>query len=699
MHLICISLKKNTKVNKKYIKKEPWMTEGLLTSMRNKSKLFNIKVNRPTEANINKFKAFVNKYNRLKREMKKIYYKNILELNKFNMKNTWRTLKQVLGKERNKSIFPQSFQIDDTNVTDKNVIAESFNKYFSEIGKQTSQNVPKSKKKFSEYLKTPNINSIFLEPINSSHVLEIVQKLKPKTSFGHDEIPTKIIKETIVHILEPLTHILNRSLDTGIIPSELKIAKVIPIYKASNNNLLKNYRPISLLPAFSKLFEKVMFIKIMSFLSSQNILYKHQYGFRPKHQTIHPIIHLLNQCAEVSNKQRKQFTLSIFCDLSKAFDVINHDILIYKLEYYGIRGLAKNWILNYLSNRKQYVQYDNHISDSCSINCGVPQGSILGPLLYLIYVNDISASTEGKLLSFADDTSLFLSAEDINTLFQIANFEINNLYDWFCANKLSLNAKKTKYIVIRPPYLKCDLVNLYIKINGVCLDQIGKHTNEHSIKFLGVHIDEHLSWKNHLNHINNKISRSLFMLKQVKYLLPTETLKTLYFAMIHPHLVYGILAWGNANKTELNRTILLQKRAIRLINRASYNSHTEPLFKISNILKLNDLYKYEVILFMHSYVMGTLPQSFSNIFKYNHEGQGTLLTRQSNLLHIERCDSKFSCRLPFYNFPILWNQWFTSILNVRLTKSQTKKSLKTNMINTYACTVKCLNPRCKDCLN
>ena len=506
----------NVKANKKYIKKEHWMTEGLLTSMRNKSKLYKIKSSRPTENNINIYKTYVNKYNRLKREMKKMYYKNILELNKNNMKNTWHTLKQVLGKEHNKSNFPQFFQIDDNKISDKNLIAQSFNEYFSKIGKTTSENVPRSNKPFTEYIKHPKLNSIFIEPINASHILEIVHKLKPKTSFGHDEIPTKLIKETIEFILDPLTHIINRSLETGIVPSDLKIAKVIPIYKTSTHNLLKNYRPISLLPAFSKIFEKIMYNKIMSFLNSQNLLYKHQYGFRPKHQTIHPLIHLLNHCAQASNKQPKQLTLSIFCDLSKAFDVISHDILLCKLKYYGIRGIANTWISNYLTNRKQYVEFEKHKSDMCNIKCGVPQGSIFGPLLYLIYVNDISASTDYILLSFADDTSLYLSDSNIDTLFQTANVEINNLYDWFCANRLSLNANKTKFIVIRPPNLKCEFAKLNIKINGVCLQQIGKHTDECSTKFLGVHIDEHLSWKYHFNHINNKISRALFMLKQVK---------------------------------------------------------------------------------------------------------------------------------------------------------------------------------------
>ena len=317
----------------------------------------------------------------------------------------------------------------------------------------------------------------------------------------------------------------------------------------------------------------------MNFLNNQNLFYKHQYGFRPKHSTIHPIIHLLNECAEASNSSPKKMTMSIFCDLSKAFDVISHPILLKKLEYYGLRGIVKDWLRSYLSDRTQYVEFDIGKSSINKIKCGVPQGSILGPLLYLIYVNDIPKSTKASLLSFADDTSLFISKSNIDDLFASANEEINNLYEWFCANKLSLNAKKTKYIVIRAPHFNCNFEHLKVSIKNTELCQIGTTFEEQSTKFLGIYLDEFLSWKHHIHHVNNKISRALFQIKQVKHFLPVESLKTLYFALIHPHILYGILAWGNATPSVLHKTVVLQKRAIRTINKSTYNSHTEPLFK------------------------------------------------------------------------------------------------------------------------
>lgn len=689
---------KQIKPNRKYIKHEPWMTEGLLKSMRTKCKLFGKKLKQPTLLNISNYKIYLNLYNKLKRIMKVNFYKNEIDIKKHDIKATWQILKKAIGKTGDKPNFPKTFTIDNKPVSDRTKISTLFNNYFANIGKLTSQSVPKSKKHFSDFLSNPITNSMFLEPIEESDILNVVKKLKPKTSFGHDGISTKIMKESIINILQPITHIINISLDTGVVPSQLKMAKVIPVFKSSEPDLLKNYRPISLLPAFSKIFEKIMFTKIMSFLNSHNILYKHQYGFRSKHSTIHPLIHLLNKCAEGNNVHPKQLTMSIFCDLSKAFDVINHSILVSKLEYYGFRGIVKDWLVSYLSNRTQYVEIENNKSETSDIDCGVPQGSILGPLLYLIYVNDISESTAGSILSFADDTSLIISNSNAISLFQSGNTEINNLYDWFCANKLSLNATKTKYTILRSPTHKLIDNGLNIQIDGIPLCRISNGSVEQSTKFLGIHIDENLSWRHHLTHINKKISRALFMIKQAKQLLPPECLRTLYFAMIHPHLTYGNLAWGNANASLLNKTYLLQKRAVRIINKANYNSHTEPLFRASHILKLHDQYKYDILMFMLDYKSNNLPPSFNNVYKSNCEKQTTYSTRQSNQLNINRCGSSFAQRLPLYIFPKKWNEWTAEMPSYfELTRSQNKKYIKSGLLSTYSCEVKCSNTRCNQC--
>ena len=322
---------KDIKAKRSFIKREPWATNGFLVSSRNKTKLFKKKTLKPTVINIQMYQNYNRIFNKLKRVIKIKYYNDIIEENKLNMKKMWMILNKTIGKQNDKSSFPAYFNIDGACVSDKLEIAEGFNKYFSHIGLKTGQNVPATPHNFMHYLPQSIGDSIFIEPITTDTVISTADKLKPKLSSGHDDISSKLLKETISIISEPLTHIINVSLDSGIVPDELKIAKVVPIYKAVDNTILNNYRPISLLSAFSKVLEKIMFDKIMNFLNFKNILYKHQYGFRSKHSTIHPIIHFLNFCAEANNKSNPEFTLAVLCDLSKAFDVIDHDILLHKL--------------------------------------------------------------------------------------------------------------------------------------------------------------------------------------------------------------------------------------------------------------------------------------------------------------------------------------------------------------------------------
>jgi hypothetical protein len=290
------------------------------------------------------------------------------------MKQTWSILRKAINKQNDKSSFPQHFLINNRLNSNKDQAAHAFNKYYSKIGLDTSANIPVTQSEFSKYMPDPTLDSMVLENVDLNHITKVTKQLKPKSSYGHDQISTKLLKESINNIGEPITYIINRSLSTGIVPDKMKIAKVIPIYKNSDPLLIKNYRPVSLLTAFSKLLEKIMYSKVLNFLQANQSLYKHQYGFRSKHSTIHPIIHLINNCAEANNKRDKEFTLAIFCDLSKAFDVINHKILLKKLYRYGIRGNALKWFKSYLSDRLQFVELDGNQSTMENILCGVPQG-------------------------------------------------------------------------------------------------------------------------------------------------------------------------------------------------------------------------------------------------------------------------------------------------------------------------------------
>ena len=298
----------------------------------------------------------------------------------------------------------------------------------------------------------------------------------------------------------------------------MKIAKIVPIYKAGNVHDINNYRPISLLPSFSKLMEKILCKKLVNFFDNSSIFYKHQYGFRKGHSTIHPIIHLIKSITESNDKKTKDKTLGIFLDLSKAFDSVSHTILLKKLEFYGVRGVILEWFKNYLTTRQHFTEINGIKSSLKATKCGVPQGSILGPLLYLIYVNDIENATSLNILSFADDTTLFKSASNIPELVRDVNIQLQNLSTWFNANKLCLNVSKSNFMLFFPQnHFENRLYNnLNISINNIQLNQISSWTNKNTIKFLGLQLDQHLTWNPHICALSNKVSNQLFMLNKVK---------------------------------------------------------------------------------------------------------------------------------------------------------------------------------------
>jgi hypothetical protein len=298
-----------------------------------------------------------------------------------------------------------------------------------------------------------------------------------------------------------------------------------------------------------------------------------------------------------------EVSIGIFIDLAKAFDTVNHKILFRKLEHYGIRGVALHWIKDYLSRRKQYVYYNNVSSSLKDILCGVPQGSILGPLLFILYANDIgNCSSLFHFILFADDTNIFFSSKSVTNFEDIVNSELLRLSEWFRANKLSLNINKTHFILFGNKSKAC-LENLCIKIEGRAIEKVS------NTKFLGVYIDEDLNWKQHTYQISLKISKSIGVLHRIKSILSRDLLKILYYTMIHPYYLYCNIIWGGASQAALSTLICLQKRAVRLISKSEFRAHTGPIFSRLGILKLNDIHKFQVLIYMYKAKFDLLPGS------------------------------------------------------------------------------------------
>lgn len=644
---------------------QPWMNKGLYLLIKKKHKI-SLKLARfPHNKKLFKYHNKISKKVAiLVEETKNNYYTREFETHSGNIRAQWVIVDKILNKYK-KSTLINEIITESGNINNPNRIAQEFNNHFLNIPRKTIENcaqVDYNCRSNIHFLYHPSHTSsnFFFYPVSADEVTKCIVDLKNKYSLGSDGISTFIVKKIFVCFVEVLVYIFNLSFQTGIFPDKLKEAVVVPLYKKDDKRDLNNYRPISLLPIFSKVFEKIVKFRLINYLDKIQFLSNNQYGFRKKRSTEDALLSHFNRVYQSLNNGEK--TAGLYIDITKAFDTVNHRLLLSKLENIGIRGIALKWFQSYLKNRVQQVKVNGKFSDVGTFNIGVPQGSVLGPLLFLVYINSIfSCGLIGNMVAFADDMALFYSEISQSGVENKIRSDLLTVRHWFDCHSMVMSSK-TKVMFFDPTKEIVPLSNITYH-DSRCQSDICSHINcfqienVHTFRYLGLNVDHNLNWKVHVA----IVSRSLLISIRKMYLLRRHCspyiLRIFYFAFIHSRIQYGISCWGGIYISNIHNVIVSQKHAVRVIYSRHRLEHSFPLFIKAKILPVRNLFVFKVLKLFY---IRSGNYSIRNNPRYDMRIQGRFNTIRA---HKEFCRRSFS-----YIAPFLYNKLPLEIKNIEILK-------------------------------
>jgi len=457
------------RLSRKRSKDKKWFTAGLKCSSHHKNRLYRKWLKSQSPEDKQRYKSYLKVYKQLLKKAETLYYKEHFDTRVNSVKQLWTNINHLLISNIKQKTHIQKLTVNNKVITNPRDISNSLNNYFCSVGESLAESLKSDNPlEFSKYCPSTSKCSMYCETIHCDEITKIIANFPNKKSPGLDGFTPKLLKEVSDDVAQPLTYIFNLSFSQGVVPDYLKQSKVIPLYKKGNKDIPGNYRPISLLSIFDKIMEKLMYNRLYSYLNNKKFFYNYQFGFRKNYSTTLALIEVIDSI--YSHIDKHEFTIGIYLDLQKAFDSVNHKILFKKLYNNGVRGEVHAWFQSYLSDRKQTTLHSDVYSDFGIITCGVPQGSVLGPLLFLIYINDIQcAVTDAKVRLFADDTNLFIHGKSLGELEITANNTLKQLTQWMAANKLSINIDKTCYSIFSPKNkvekdIKLSINNITIKM-------------------------------------------------------------------------------------------------------------------------------------------------------------------------------------------------------------------------------------------
>lgn len=639
---------------------KPWLTPRILRIIDHKHQLSKLKC-RGLVSEV-EYKQFRNYVTSSIRTSKYTYYDRMFARSMGDCRATWKNINGILRPNTSKSL-QYELHVDNEVVTNRADVAHLFNKYFTSVADELKAKIPPTNSDPLQYVPLQPSSFAYL-PCSADEIISIVNLFKNK-KCDINSVPVFIYKSLCTTIASALTDVINESLFVGTCPNNLKVARVIPLFKKGTRNCPSNFRPISTLHFVNKIFEKVMNCRLKSYLDRFGIISPQQFGFVRNRATSDAILRLTDEI--YGSFDAKQYFIGVMLDFSKAFDTVQHDILLAKLEKIGIRGSVLDWFKSYLTDRQQYVDIDGVPSGLLPVNTGVPQGSILGPLLFNLYINDMHrCSSNLSFIHFADDTTIFVRGDNLVAVTDSLNSELNSVDEWLKMNKLSLNISKSSFMIFSNLDTSSSAV---IKIRGTDLIRVSR------AKFLGMSLDDKLNFRDHIDSVCNKVSKSCGVIRRLSFFVPCHVLKLLYSSFVLPYLTYCIEVWGSSNKVKLARLDRIQTRAV------SYFScvHGRADFAAAGLLPLEHLFMYRLLVKFYQYtVLGSSDHfrvRFTSLIPGHEYGTRYRTDRKYNVpnIRISKLYSSF-----YYSAVACWNRLpidIRSSSNINLFKKYAKNYL------------------------
>lgn len=607
---------KKIKIKNKIKNRKPWINENILNLIKTRNQFFKLKIKYPlNEYFFQQFILYRNKVIYLNRELKKNYFSLKFENNLNDPKKFWSITNEILfngGKTFQSDI---NIEVNNLLITNPQEVANHFNNFF--INRATVRNT--NIQMINSTPHNPFNSSFYLRKINNSDLLHILRTLNTSAANGYDNIPMKFFNNFTYRLCDKLTEFINTSIDTGIFPDCLKIAKVTPIYKSKNKLEMNNYRPISVLPSLSKIFEKAIQIQLEKYLYENSIINPNQFGFVTNSSTLAACTQLVNFIE--NGIDRNVFVSCIFLDLEKAFDSVQHDILHQKFQNIGISHKALHLLKSYHNNRKQFVKIGDQIGTEHNIAIGVAQGSILSTTEFAIFINDIfKLSLLGEMQLYADDIVLMYTNKNVVDLKSNMESDLIQVNQWLKKNQLKLNVGKSNFIIFDRNRTVDNFES--IQVNHSEINRI------YQTKYLGLYLDSKLNWHAHINNIKNKIRPIMFATRRLRYCLHKDALLNIYHAHIASRLIYLNPVWSGASVTKINELSILQNKCLRVVfGYGRYQSRVD--LYTGNIFPLNKLITYHLLLLIYSLKNNLLKHNFEITYRFNIHNYNT--RRQSHI--------------------------------------------------------------------